>query len=80
MISFNYKDAVRVVEPHLVGVNTKGNSCLSAFQISGGSGQSFRSYLFDEMSGLEVSDEEFSGPRPGYNPDDSTMLKIICRL
>ncbi|ABC63667.1 WYL domain-containing protein [Erythrobacter litoralis] len=80
IVSFTYKEALRIVEPHLVGVNTKGNLALSAFQISGGSGQSFRSFLLEQISGLELTSEEFVGPRPGYNPQDSTMVKIVAAL
>jgi len=80
VISFVYKGSIRIVEPHLVGRNSKGNECLSAYQTGGGSGQAFRSFHLNEIEDLEVLEEEFEGPRPGYNPNDRTMDEIFFRL
>lgn len=80
VIKIVYKGSARIVEPHLMGRNTKGNVCLSAFQISGGSGYSFRSFLLDEISAVTQTGDTFDEPRPGYNRNDATMIEIYVRV
>jgi hypothetical protein len=80
IITFVYKNALRTVEPHLLGYDKKNNLTLSAWQLSGGSGQSFRAFHLNLLSGVSVTDNEFSDARQGYNPNDQTMTRIICRL
>lgn len=80
LIEFSYKSKRRVVEPHLLGFPASGKLTLSAWQLSGGSGESWRDFHVAEMSNLSMLDEEFSGPRPGYNPNDRTLERIVCRL
>lgn len=79
IVDILYKGSWRTVEPHLIGVNQKGNVCLSAFQISGGSGFSWRAFLLKEIGQVALRDEVFE-IRDGYNPNDSTMLSIIASL
>lgn len=80
IMSFLYKGALRTVEPHILGYDNKGNLTLSAWQLSGGSGQSWRDYHTSMISGAVIAADHFSGPRPGYNPGDTTLSQIICRL
>ena len=79
VIEISYKGSWRTVEPHLLGVNNKGNACLSAFQVSGGSGCSWRAFLVNEIIEVSITDKTFS-VRDGYNPHDSTMQSIISAL
>ena len=58
----------------------KGNLTLSAWHLSGGSGQSWRDYHTSMISGAVIAADHFSGPRPGYNPGDTTLSQIICQL
>lgn len=74
-----YSGSLRLVEPHLIGQNTAGNMALSAFQVSGGSGSEFRSYLIDRIESVEPTEEIFD-VRPGYNPNDRTMVVIRARV
>lgn len=78
-IEISYKGSWRTVEPHLIGINQKGNVCLSAFQLAGGSGQSWRAFLINEINEIHLTDEAFS-VRDGYNSQDSTMKAIITAL
>ncbi|WP_367275167.1 WYL domain-containing protein [uncultured Erythrobacter sp.] len=80
VISFLYKGRTRTVEPHLVGYDNDGDLTLSAWQLSGGSGQGFRDFHVSKLSGLTISPQTFAGPRPGYNPNDKTLSRIVCRL
>ena len=80
LLQYSYKGATRIVEPHLLGVSKANNICLSAFQLSGGSGISFRQFNIDEISSLVVLDEKFSGSRPGFNPADPSFVRVIESL
>ena len=84
VISILYKGHERVVEPHLVGRKTSGNVALSAWQIRGFSESNsqppWRNYLIKDIREVKVLDEDFNGPRPGYNPNDSTMIEIFAKL
>ena len=80
IISFSYKGTIRTVEPHLVGHDSDGDLTLSAWQLSGGSGQGFRDFHVRKLSGLTITQRSFAGPRPGYNPNDSTLERVVCRL
>lgn len=80
LAEFVYKGSWRVVEPHLLGITKKGKTCISAFQLAGGSGQAWRAYLIEEISNFTVSDDHFSAVRPGFNPADRTMERIISSL
>ncbi|MBX7501358.1 WYL domain-containing protein [Qipengyuania sp. YG27] len=80
IISFYYKGRTRVAEPHLVGYDRDGDLTLSAWQLSGGSGQGFRDFHINIMSNLTIMPQSFSGARPNYNPNDSTLGRILCRL
>jgi predicted DNA-binding transcriptional regulator YafY len=79
-ITFNYKNALRRVEPHLLGYNTKNNLTLSAWQLGSGGGEGWRAFHVDLLTNLSVSDDNFSQARPGYNPNDETMIRIVCRI
>ncbi len=84
LLMFGYGDFVRVVEPHLYGVNTAGHEALSAWLRAGYSRTDpeggWRTYLAGEMHHLQVLDETFGGPRPGYNPHDGRMVQVFCGL
>ena len=84
LLMFGYGDAVRVVEPHIYGVNTAGHEALSAWLRSGMSRADpdggWRMFLVSEMRDLQLLDERFEGARPGYNPGDPHLPRVHCRL
>lgn len=79
-----YKSHERIIEPHLLGKKTSGKDALSAWQVGGYSESDrqppWRNYSIEEIENIIVLDQTFEGPRPGYNPNDSTMVQIYCRL
>jgi hypothetical protein len=79
VIDIFYKGTWRTVEPHLLGWNRKGNLCLSAFQVSGGSGSSWRAFLVNDIAELSITENAFP-VREGYNPHDSTMESVIAAV
>ena len=84
LLMFAYGDAVRVVEPHLYGVNGAGNEALSAWLRQGLSRSDpdgwWRTYLVTEMRDVQMLDEAFAGARPGYNASDERMAEVFCQL
>lgn len=79
-LTFTYKGTHRVVEPHLVGYDGDGDLTLSAWQLSGGSGQGFRDFHLSKLTALATGQHTFAGPRPGYNRWDKTIDRVVCRL
>ena len=84
LLMFGYADTVRIVEPHLYGVNTAGHEALSAWLRPGHSRSDpqggWRMYLTDQIREMQMLDERFAGPRPGYNPSDPHLPRVYCRL
>lgn len=80
LIRFGYKGAVRTVEPHSYGRHANGTDALCAWQLSGGSGQEFRLFRTDEIEMLQLLDEHFDGPRPGYRRGDSRFVVMHAEL
>ncbi|MBB3229105.1 putative DNA-binding transcriptional regulator YafY [Luteibacter sp. Sphag1AF] len=84
LLIFTYDGTERIVEPHIYGVDARGEPLLSAYQVEGGSrsGQpaGWRLFRMDKMIGLRVLDQHFAGPRPDYQPDDGLFATIQHRL
>jgi predicted DNA-binding transcriptional regulator YafY len=80
VVSFDYKGKRRRVEPHTLGVHGNGSVTLCGWQLSGGSGESWRDFLIEEMSALRIENEAFTGPRAGYRRGDQTLQRVICQL
>lgn len=84
LLMFGYRDRVRMVEPHVFGVNTAGHEALSAWMRAGFSRSQpaggWRMFLARELRDLQALDETFAAPRPGYNPDDPHFPIVYCRL
>jgi predicted DNA-binding transcriptional regulator YafY len=84
VVHFRYEQSLRVVEPYLIGETRRGNLVLSAFWVDGysssGSRPEWRQYVLDKVTALEVLEERFVPPRPGYDPRDRRMRRIVCRV
>ncbi|RKQ72243.1 WYL domain-containing protein [Oceanibaculum indicum] len=80
VISFRYKGDARTAEPHLLGYDDSGDLTLSAWQLSGGSGVGWRDFHVSKLSELRITTARFQGARHGYNPNDRTIDRIVCRL
>jgi hypothetical protein len=84
LLEFRYHGKARVVAPYCFGVSTKGNDILRAIQVrgessSGGLGLG-KLWTVAEMVGLRMLDESFKPNDPNYNPNDSAMKQIHCRI
>lgn len=80
IITFWYDGSLREVEPHQVGYDHDGDLTLSAWQLSGGSGVDWRDFHIAKTSAPTITLDSFSGPRPGYNPRNRKMRRILCGL
>ncbi len=79
VITFHYKHQNRTVEPHILGYDSDGDLTLSAWQTHGGSSQGWRDFHVSKLHGLSITGQSFDKPRQGYNPNDSTLSRIVCR-
>lgn len=79
LVEFRYKFQLRVAEPHLLGYDKDGDLTLSAWQTSGPK-PGFRDFHIAKLSGLRATERHFERARKGYNPNDSTMSRILARL
>lgn len=84
LLQFSYDDLTRIVEPHLLGRKTSGNDVLSAYLVGGytesDNAPYWRNYVVEEMEFVIMLDETFTEARKGFNPNDSSMEVIYCRL
>lgn len=83
VLAFDYDDKPRLVEPHAVGVNAKGQLVLRAFQVTGDSATSstaWKLFTVDKMINTIVAGLTSQAPRPGYKAGDRAMAKIIAQL
>jgi len=84
LIRFNYDGGYRIVEPFCYGMGTAGNELLRAYQVEGysksGRPVGWKLFRVSQITGLSTTGQYFTDIRPGYNPQDSAMKTIFCRV
>lgn len=85
IISLHYDPGSRLIEPHCLGRSSAGDLLLRAFQVSGASAsgehKDWKLFRLDRARMMEMTGDQFAGPRPEYNPNDKHMKGgIIARL
>ncbi|MDK2789621.1 MAG: hypothetical protein PWP15_128 [Methanothermococcus sp.] len=83
-IIYNGGDA-RTIEPHCYGNDTYDQKKLRAYQIKGdsnsGEASGWKLFIVENISSVNLLDERFEKPRPGYNPQGDTQIPhIICKI
>jgi len=80
-LEFDYFHKRRIVEPYCFGISTAGNESLRAIQVAGeGSGFGFgKLWSLAEISNIQLG-KPFTPKDPNYNPNDSAMKVIHCRI
>jgi len=84
LLEFKYQGRLRVVAPYCHGVSTRNVEVLRGIQVGGFS--SSRGYGFGklwvvaEMDRPRVLAQTFVPDDPRYNPEDSAMIQIHCRV
>ena len=84
LIEFTYDGCYRLVEPHTLGEGKTGKENLSAYQTEGtslhGNVPDWKLFTLSKIIEMNVLDESFNGPRPGYVRGDSRMVEIYCEI
>lgn len=90
-LRFYYNGMLREVEPYCLGITRAGNAVLRAIQVAGatsagrgdhpGAGLGFgKLWHVSKLERLEVTSDSFAADDPHYNPNDSAMARIHCRV
>jgi hypothetical protein len=84
LLEFDYDGLHRIVQPYCHGTSGTGRESLRAIQIGGESRgkliASGKLWTVAKMVGVKVSDQTFVPNDPHYNPGDSAMAAIHCRV
>jgi hypothetical protein len=84
LLEFRYGGLPRVVQPYAHGISTRGTEVLRAVQVGGSSNSGGFGYgklwALEEITALRITTETFPADDPNYNPDDSGMQSIHCRI
>lgn len=84
LLEFRYHGLRRLVEPYCHGISTRGVEVLRAVQVGGKSssgGFGFgKLWTVADIEDLHLVDETFPADDPHYNPDDTGMKSIHCRV
>jgi hypothetical protein len=84
LLELEYDGHPRVVAPYVHGWTRNGDEVLRAIQVGGTSrsgGFGFgKLWRVDKMRNLRNTLTAFVPDDPNYNPDDSMIAKIHCRL
>jgi len=81
-ISIWYGGGRRVIEPYVYGAS-ETHELLRAYQVSGFSPSRERGWkLFrvEEIADIQVLDEPFDLPQPGYMRNDPAMEVVYCEI
>jgi len=84
-IEFYYHGGYHTVEPYCLGIVKKGeadNESLICYQTAGfsdlGETVGWKLYRASDMEDIEVLKGKFSGTRPGFDPDNLELARVIC--
>ena len=86
LLEFHYHGHLRIVAPYCYGVSTRNSDVLRAIQIRGSSstGNVVRPFgklwTVADIVGLKRLEETFEPDDPNYNPNDTAMKRIYCRI
>ena len=83
LLEFHYRGKLRIVAPYCHGVSTRGTEVLRGIQVGGTSGSRMgigKLWAIADMVEPRILDVPFIPNDPNYNPDDSAMREIHCRI
>jgi hypothetical protein len=84
LLEFDYDGRHRIVQPYCHGFTSKGMESLRAVQVNADSrsdGRRFgKLWTVAKIQNLRVAAETFDADDPDYNPDDTAMTEIHCRV
>jgi hypothetical protein len=80
LITFDYNGVHRIVQPYCHGFTRTGAETLRAVEVAG-RGRAFgKLWTVTKMQNLRLTAEPFTPDDPDYNPADSAMVEIHCRV
>lgn len=70
------------VEPHAYGLNGQGKPSLLCYRISDpcAVGEGWKILSLTAIQSVEIAPVAFSGPRPGYRRNDTTIAAVFAQL
>lgn len=80
LLEFEYNGRVRVVAPYCHGISTRGTEVLRALEMQDGKAGIGKLWALDQMVNARVLAVNFLPNDPNYNPMDSAMKSICCRV
>lgn len=75
-IKYGTDSSFRVIEPYMLGENTKKEAILRAFDLSK---NDWRLFLLSKISQIQVLETHFKGFRSGFNSGSDKAIKKILR-
>jgi hypothetical protein len=80
LLAFDYGGSRRVVQPYCHGFTRSGAETLRAVEVNA-RGRAFgKLWTVAKIQNLLLTTEPFTPDDPDYNPDDSAMAGIHCRV
>jgi predicted DNA-binding transcriptional regulator YafY len=80
LLQFDYDDKPRLVEPHALGLNKKGEVILRAYQVDGET-PGWKLFILERAEMITIRDDvESMAPRPGYKAGDKAMTEVFAEL
>jgi len=84
LLEFQYKGHLRVVQPYCYGISTRNADLLRAIQVRGSSSSNQfgigKLWSIADVLAPRILDEIFTPDDALYNPNDSAMKHIYCRI
>ncbi len=81
LLRFQYGGQSRLVEPHLFGLDARGETVLIAYEVPGrrkGDRTGWHTYRTDHMENIRALDERFVALRAGRGDHLSALRQVIC--
>jgi hypothetical protein len=84
LLAFSYEGLARVVAPYFHGFTLAGDEVLRAVQMRGSSRSghfgSGKLWTVSKMRLVRTLEEGFVADDPDYEPNDSAMARVHCRI
>jgi hypothetical protein len=84
LLAFSYEGRARVVAPYCHGFTRASDEVLRAVQVRGSSRSGHfaggKLWTVSKMRLVRTLEEEFMPDDPDYEPNDSAMARIHCRI
>ena len=80
LIAFDYNGFRRIVQPYGHGFTRTGAETLRAVEVAGRGGAFGKLWTVEKMQNLRLTTEHFIPDDPDYNPGDSAVVEIHCRV